>query len=274
MKTHSHSASNAYSGNPRRGSRHNHQTEACTRKPTPPRTLSVYIQLDLSSPPPEEASTPDKVEPVRSVRSDHQECGPTPKKRADQSAQCNKNTLHRGGHMTNMPNHARTHEAKPTKRNTTAWHRAEDRTQQRAPKVTAVHKAHTVQMHPRIKKTQSIQTQEHMPNTHTVPRSSPARKPPPKATKGREPTEPEPKPTEKARSVHPEINHADHSDLSPRRHWNQHQKPEPRKGTTIRTGTTQTHLNHSAVRPARKIHSLKESAPAMRWYLPASLGGP
>ncbi|KAK5609323.1 hypothetical protein CRENBAI_011845 [Crenichthys baileyi] len=61
-------------------------------------------------------------------------------------------------------------------------------------------------VHPHEKKTHTIQTQEHMPDTHTPARSSPVRKPTPKPTKGREPKEPKPKPTEKPRPLHPEKN--------------------------------------------------------------------
>ncbi|MEQ2223561.1 hypothetical protein ILYODFUR_037939 [Ilyodon furcidens] len=52
-------------------------------------------------------------------------------------------------------------------------------------------------VHPSEKKTDNIQTQELMPNTHTSARSSRMRKPTLKPTKGREPIEPKPKPTEK-----------------------------------------------------------------------------
>ncbi|KAK5601535.1 hypothetical protein CRENBAI_024427, partial [Crenichthys baileyi] len=62
-----------------------------------------------------------------------------------------------------------------------------------------------------------------MPDSHTPARSSPARKPTPKPTKGREATESKPQPTKKPRPVHPKINpgqparpnHADPSDPPP-----------------------------------------------------------
>ncbi|MEQ2226967.1 hypothetical protein ILYODFUR_032774, partial [Ilyodon furcidens] len=43
--------------------------------------------------------------PAGSVRSIDQECGPTTEQRADQPAQRNQNTPHKGGHLTNIPNH-------------------------------------------------------------------------------------------------------------------------------------------------------------------------
>ncbi|MEQ2299652.1 hypothetical protein AMECASPLE_017379 [Ameca splendens] len=81
--------------------------------------------------------------------------------------------------------------------NTTTCHIAEDRMQQRAPKVKG-HKAHTVQMclhQPSknkaplrkctpAKRRPTASTSMNMPDTHTPARSSPARKPTPKPTKG------------------------------------------------------------------------------------------
>ncbi|KAK5603495.1 hypothetical protein CRENBAI_006228, partial [Crenichthys baileyi] len=45
-----------------------------------------------------------------------QECGPTPNKGADQPAQRNQNTPHKGGPMTSTPSHPRTQGAPPTER--------------------------------------------------------------------------------------------------------------------------------------------------------------
>ncbi|MEQ2183488.1 hypothetical protein GOODEAATRI_033179 [Goodea atripinnis] len=45
-----------------------------------------------------------------------QECGPTRNKGADQPAQRNQNTPHKGGHMISTPSHPRTQGAEPTER--------------------------------------------------------------------------------------------------------------------------------------------------------------
>ncbi|MED6242953.1 hypothetical protein ATANTOWER_012549 [Ataeniobius toweri] len=69
-------------------------------KPSNPDPQPRHAVHRLKKPP-----TPNKKEPAGSAHSDDQDCDPTPKKRADRPAQCNQNTPHRGGHMTNMPNH-------------------------------------------------------------------------------------------------------------------------------------------------------------------------
>ncbi|MEQ2290758.1 hypothetical protein AMECASPLE_006322 [Ameca splendens] len=87
--------------------------------------------------------------------------------------------------------------AAPHRTTTTACHTAEDRTQQRAPKTKAMRRCAPTSLPkikpPHEKKTHCIQTQEHTPDTHTPASFSTSRKPAPKPTKGREPTEPKPK---------------------------------------------------------------------------------
>ncbi|MED6255999.1 hypothetical protein ATANTOWER_018025 [Ataeniobius toweri] len=85
--------------------------------PTHPRgttqTLKTRSPAPTPSSQPEEATNPQQ-KPAGSRCSNDPECGPTTEKRADRPAQCNQNTPHKGGHMTNVPNHPRTHGAKPT----------------------------------------------------------------------------------------------------------------------------------------------------------------
>ncbi|MEQ2229443.1 hypothetical protein ILYODFUR_018825 [Ilyodon furcidens] len=110
--------------------------------------------------------------------------------------------------------------------------------QQRAPKAKAVRKAHNVQMCPHHppknkapyesaplrKEDPQHQTQEHIADTHTPTQGSHVRKSTLKPTKGRAPTEPIPKHSEKPRPLHPgnnsgqsaRPNHADPSDPSSR----------------------------------------------------------
>ncbi|KAK5605691.1 hypothetical protein CRENBAI_007643 [Crenichthys baileyi] len=79
-----------------------------------PNPLNPDSQPRHPVPRPKKPLTPNEEEPARNTRSEDQECGPTPKKRAAQPAQCNKNTPDKGGHMTNMPSHPQTHGAEPT----------------------------------------------------------------------------------------------------------------------------------------------------------------
>ncbi|KAK5620227.1 hypothetical protein CRENBAI_000244 [Crenichthys baileyi] len=85
----------------------------CAKTPSLPPPAQIP---KTHSPCPKKPLIPNKKEPAGSMRSNDQECGPTIEKRADQPAQCNQNTPHKGGHMTNMPNHPRTHGAEPTER--------------------------------------------------------------------------------------------------------------------------------------------------------------
>ncbi|KAK5616569.1 hypothetical protein CRENBAI_006929 [Crenichthys baileyi] len=88
--------------------------------PTGKQTISAAGEHTLTR----RSHRPNKKEPAGSARSNNQECGLTIEKRADQLAQCNQNIPHKGGHMTNMPIHPRTHGAEPTERPVPdAWHR-------------------------------------------------------------------------------------------------------------------------------------------------------
>ncbi|XP_047229482.1 extensin-like [Girardinichthys multiradiatus] len=75
-----------------------------TTRPLIPRTPAP-----LPSPPPEVATDPQQKGPSHKR-------SPTPNKGADQPAQHNQNTPHKGGHMTSMSSHPRTHRTEPTER--------------------------------------------------------------------------------------------------------------------------------------------------------------
>ncbi|XP_047210638.1 proteoglycan 4-like [Girardinichthys multiradiatus] len=105
-----------------------------------------------------------------------------------------------------------------------------------------------------------------MPNTHTHVRSSPTRKPTPKPTKGRGPTEPKPKPTKKPRPVHPgqptRPNHADPSDPPPLdrtrtgiRNRNPDKEPE---SESDQPGPTDARLHP---RPTTHLHPRRKHTP-------------
>ncbi|KAK5611789.1 hypothetical protein CRENBAI_010162 [Crenichthys baileyi] len=78
-------------------------------------TLRPRSPAPLPSPPPEVA-TDLKQKGASQKRPSGQECGPTPNKGADQPAQRNQNTPHKGGPMTSTPSHPRTQGAQPTER--------------------------------------------------------------------------------------------------------------------------------------------------------------
>ncbi|KAK5602925.1 hypothetical protein CRENBAI_019536 [Crenichthys baileyi] len=174
---------------------------------------------------------------------------------------------------------APTHGGQVHRPNTTARHTAEDRTQQWAPKAKTMYKAHTILMrptsppktmspvkvHPREKKTHSIHVQEDARPPYPC-QKQPHKKTHTKAHKRKEPTVPKPKPTKKPRPVHPEINSGRPA------HPNQAEPSDP--PPPDRTGTrhqrlTPPHPLPQIFRPTSRVHSLKERAPAMRWYLPA-----
>ncbi|KAK5620843.1 hypothetical protein CRENBAI_018021 [Crenichthys baileyi] len=86
-----------------------------TRGPTPFPTLRPRSPAPLHSPPPEVATDLQQKGASQKPPSG-QECGPTPNKGADQPAQRNQNTPHKGGPMTSTPSHPRTQGAQPTER--------------------------------------------------------------------------------------------------------------------------------------------------------------
>ncbi|KAK5611285.1 hypothetical protein CRENBAI_019264 [Crenichthys baileyi] len=113
----------------------------------------------------------------------------------------------------------------------------------------------------------------------SIKNDGPARKPTLKPTNGREPTvqkskthqSPETSPhRDQPWPTRPVLDKPCRLRLAnplPRQNQVRRQELESRQGTRIRTGNTQI------LRPASRVRSLKERAPVMRWYLPASLGG-
>ncbi|XP_047223822.1 pollen-specific leucine-rich repeat extensin-like protein 1 [Girardinichthys multiradiatus] len=97
---------------------------------------------------------------------------------------------------------------------------------------------------------------KNMPDPHTPARSSPARKPTPKPTKGREPTKPKQKPTKKPRSprnqprpARPPKSCRPIQPPSPRQDQDQHQEPEPRQGTRIQEAPSSSQTRPGAAWP-------------------------
>ncbi|KAK5609286.1 hypothetical protein CRENBAI_012823 [Crenichthys baileyi] len=172
---------------------------------------------------------------------------------------------------TTVPNPAsatlggKSHWAQDHPLNTTACHTMEDRTQQSKSHAQSPHCANALppaqNKAPRHKsapprKEGPQHLDQRLPDTHTLARSCPTRKPTPKPTKGREPTEPKPKPTEKPRPVHPEINPG--QPARPNRAVPSNIPPPDRTGTSIRN------------RKADKEPELEPEPPRSKRYLSLS----
>ncbi|KAK5606569.1 hypothetical protein CRENBAI_018564 [Crenichthys baileyi] len=106
--------------------------------PEPPKPSNSIPSADMQSPAQRSHRPPTKRSQPEACAAMTNRCHLTTEKRAEQPAEHNKNTPHKVGHMTNMPNDPRTNGAKPAERPVPdAWHCTVATTRQAGQKKTS-----------------------------------------------------------------------------------------------------------------------------------------